>query len=141
MNEPVRSWRFLDADAGDGPRGGLAVGHTGGVALVEGDAAIRQAVWLLLSTAAGERVMRPDYGCELRRLVFSPADDTTAGLAIHYVRQALARWEPRVEVLRVDAARSAEEPARLDVVLDYRVRATQAVERLELPLRLQEGAP
>ena len=48
-------------------------------------------------------VMRPQYGSLLHRLVFAPDDATTAGLAIHYVRQALVRWEPRVEVLDVDA--------------------------------------
>ena len=58
--------------------------------------------------------MRPDYGCELHRLVFSPNDDTTAGLAIHYVRRALERWEPRVEVLsrRRHRDRGGRRPAR-----------------------------
>ena len=71
------------------------------------EASVRQAILLLLSTRPGERVMRPTYGCDLHRLVFSPNDDTTAGLAIHYVRQALERWEPRIEVIRLDAGREA----------------------------------
>jgi len=48
--------------------------------------------------ASGERVLRPEYGCDLHRLVFSPNDATTAGLAVHYVRAALLRWEPRIEI-------------------------------------------
>jgi phage baseplate assembly protein W len=69
--------------------------------------------------------MRPEYGCLLHRLVFSPNDETTAGLAIHYVRQALDLWEPRIDVLRLDAERNVEDPEQLTISLEYRVRATQ----------------
>jgi len=104
--------------------------------MVEGDAAVRQAIFLLLSTTPGERVMRPDYGCELRRLLFSPNDNTTAGLAIHFVKQALQRWEPRVEVLKLDAVPNQDRPERLDILLEYRVRSTLEREQLSFPLNL-----
>jgi len=97
---------------------GLRLSTTGGVATVQEEAAVRQAVLLLLSTVPGERVMRPDYGCELHRLVFAPNDDTTAGLAIHYVRRALVRWEPRIDILHLDANRSPEDDYRLDISLE-----------------------
>ena len=93
--------------------------------MVEDHDSVRQAILLLLSTIPGERVMRPDYGCQLHWLVFSPNDETTAGLAIHYVRQALDLWEPRIEVLRLDAERNTENPEQLTISLEYRVRATQ----------------
>lgn len=80
--------------------------------------------------------MRPDYGCNLHKLVFSPNDATTAGLAIHFVRQALERWEPRIQVLRLDADSNASEPERLDIMLEYRVRATQQRDGLTFFLRL-----
>ncbi len=108
MSAPrFRAWRFLhpDLDVGE-ERAGLRVAATGALEMVEQHAAVRQAVLLLLSTMPGERVMRPEYGCELHRLAFSPNDDTTAGLAIHYVRRALERWEPRIQLLQVDAGRS-----------------------------------
>jgi len=142
MNAPrYRSWRFLhpDLDAvGIGPAG-LRLSPSGGISLVQEEASVRQAILLLLSTVPGERVMRPDYGCELHRLVFAPNDDTTAGLAIHYVRRALARWEPRIDLLDVDANRSAEEPFRLDISLEYRVRTTQRTEWLRFGLDLAGG--
>jgi uncharacterized protein len=118
-----RAWQFLHPDL-DGPEefAGLQIGPSGRVELVEGEASIRQAILLLLSTAPGERVMRPDYGCSLRHLLFSPNDDTTAGLAIHYVRQALNRWEPRIDIVKLDAEGSGE---RLSIQLDYRIKATQ----------------
>ena len=106
--------------------------------MVEGDAAIRQAILLLLSTTPGERVMRPDYGSRLHRLVFAPNDDTTAGLAIHYVRQALRRWEPRVDVLDVDAGPDPDTPSRLTVRVRYRVRASLATATILHPVELDQ---
>jgi phage baseplate assembly protein W len=143
---PVSGWRFSGLGTGGDGRGagqGPAVTPAGGIALVTGDAAVRQSLILLLSTTPGERVMRPDYGCPLHRLMFWPNDATTAGLAIHYVRQAVQRWEPRIEILRLDAGRSAtrgeaseESPSTLFVWLDYRVRATQRTDQLSLTLDL-----
>jgi hypothetical protein len=128
-----RAWRFTQPEF-DGKResAGLSVSNRGGIDMVEGRASIRQAILMLLATRPGERVMRPHYGCNLHRLVFSPSDDTTVGLAIHYVRRAIERWEPRIDVIRLDAARSEHEGATglLEISLEYRVRATQQTERL-----------
>jgi phage baseplate assembly protein W len=83
--------------------------------------------------------MRPNYGCLIHRLIFSPNDDTTAGLAIFYVRRAIEQWEPRVELLRVDAGRNPDAPERLDVALQYRVRATQRTEEARISFNLAGG--
>jgi uncharacterized protein len=99
---------------------------------------IRQSLVLLLSTVPGERLMRPDYGCELFRLVFSPNDDTTAGLAIHFVRRAVERWEPRIEVIRLDAS-YARDDGILIIELEYRARLTLHTERLDFALNLAGG--
>ena len=129
---------------------GIALTPAGRVALVSGDAAIRQSIMLLLTTIPGERVMRPDYGCPLHRLVFSPNDATTAGLAIHYVRQALIRFEPRVEIVALDATGAQvveqhaedDEPAqpnKLVISLSYKVKATNRLGSLQLELGLDGG--
>lgn len=141
MNAPrYRAWRFVHPDLDFGEeRVGLRLAPTGSVDMVEEHAAIRQAVLLLLTTLPGERVMRPEYGCDLHRLTFSPNDDTTAGLAIYYVRRALERWEPRIQLLQVDASRSPEETWRLDLTVEYRVRATQRGDRFVYPFVLAGG--
>lgn len=143
MNGPrYRAFRYYlpDLEATD-EFAGFRYSATGGVQMIQEDESVRQAILLLISTIPGERVMRPDYGCLLHRLLFSPNDDTTAGLAIHYVRRALDRWEPRIEVVDLDAGRSEEVPERLDIVLEYRVRATQRVARMVFPVNLQgEGS-
>jgi phage baseplate assembly protein W len=130
-----RAWLFAEPTV---PRAGsgLAVSPRGGAAMIEGEASIRQAILLLLATRPGERVMRPDYGCGIHRLAFMPGDGTTAGLAIHYVRRALERWEPRVDVLDIDAEAI---DGRLEIHLHYRVRATLRTDRLVVPLSLGAG--
>ncbi len=132
-----RAWQFLHPDL-DVPQdfAGLQIGPTGRVEMVQEDASVRQAILLLLSTAPGERVMRPDYGCSLRHLVFAPNDDTTAGLAIHYVRRALERWEPRIDILKLDAGRSEDSGERLTIQLEYRVKATQRAGRAAFDIDL-----
>lgn len=117
--EPNRAFRFSSP-----PAAGLSISHTGGIAMAGEQESIRQAILLLLSTNPGERVMRAHYGCNLFRLMFSPNDDTTAGLAMHYVRQAITRWEPRVEIVHLDARRAASDPAKLEIQLEYRIRRT-----------------
>ena len=98
--------------------------------MVEGDDAIRQSLLMLLSTSPGERVMRPTYGCDLRRLIFAPNDGTTAGLAMHYVTRAIRFWEPRVTLIDVDATPSDEDEGRLDIRVVYRVRRSGQVHEL-----------
>ena len=155
MTAPAPSWRgirFLipgfdvaspaDTDvSGATPAsvGGLALTPRGSLDLISERACVRQALLLLLLTRPGERVMRPTYGCELHKLLFWPNDDTTAGLAIHFVRKAIARWEPRVDRVRVDAVRNPDAPGRLDVMLEYRVRSTGNEDRLSVQVALDGG--
>lgn len=141
--KPIRGIRFEGAGLGERGGAGAATGPatspSGALLTVEGDDAIRQSLLLLLTTAPGERVMRPDYGCPIHYLSFSPNDATTAGLAIHYVRQAVARWEPRVDIVHLDAGADPEDPGRLTVTLEYRVRASGEVRELVLTVALDGG--
>jgi uncharacterized protein len=131
-----RSFRFQLPGGQDLGVPGLQVAPTGALEMVDGAAAVRQAILMLLATAPGERVMRPDYGCRIHWLAFAPNDDTTAGLAIHYLRQALRRWEPRIDVLDIDARPGADDPSTLLITVQYRLKATQQLAELEYPFRL-----
>ncbi|MEP7105252.1 MAG: GPW/gp25 family protein [Chloroflexota bacterium] len=137
---PYRAWRFTHPDFAAQLDPGLRISPQGGIDMVAGDGSVRQAILLLLTTRPGERVMRPDYGCDLYQLAFWPNDDTTAGLAIHFVQRALATWEPRIEVVRLDAQRDPEYPERLYVMLEYRSRSTQRTEQLLVPITVGVGA-
>lgn len=134
----INAWRFIhpDLDARDGNMG-LSLSVSGGIAVANHEISVRQSLLLLLSTAPGERVMRPDYGCALNRLVFAPNDDTTAGIAIHYVREAVERWEPRVEILTLDATHEPNDPPdRLSIYLAYRIRSTQHRDQIVFDISL-----
>lgn len=137
-----QAWRFVhpEADAATAAPG-LRISPRGGIESVYGERSVRQALLLLLSTTPGERVMRPDYGCNLHRLVFAPNDATTAGLAMHYVRQAITHWEPRVEILRLDAEAHPERPEQLDILLAYRVRSTLQTHEMIFPVNLSDEEP
>jgi len=140
MKAPLyRAWRFMHPDFDiEQAVSGIRISSTGGIEMVAEHAAVRQSILLLLSTTPGERVMRPNYGCDLQRLIFSPNDATTHGLAIHYVRQALQRWEPRIDILRLDATASPADPGRMDIMLEYRMRKTAGRENLTITVPLTE---
>jgi uncharacterized protein len=137
-----RAWRFQHPELDPGVRPpGLGLEADGRISMVAGAESVRQALLLLISTRPGERVMRPGYGCDLHQLVFGPNDETAHGLAIHLVRQAIERWEPRIEILGLDADRDPDRPDRLLIMLDYQVRTMPEADRLVVPLQLGgEGA-
>src|SRR3954454_22116557 len=95
----------------------------GGVTMSADEKNIEQAIWIILATAPGERVMRPDFGCGIHRLVFAVNDAATIAEAVESVRAALVRWEPRIDVLDVDAATSVRGEV-LHLNVRYCVRTT-----------------
>ena len=143
MKSPgINAWRFdfpnLDRQPGDGggSAGGLQLTPRRSIGMVSDDQAVRQAVLMLLSTRPGERLMRPDYGCNLHQLVFAPNNDTTAAIAVYHVRRALQRFEPRVDLKRLDAGPDPENPNCLIITLEYQVRTTRSRDEIQLSLNL-----
>ena len=74
----------------------------GRIALARQEHDIEQAIRMIVLTPKGQRVMRPEFGCHIHELIFAPNNGATAGLAAHYVEEALGMWEPRIRVLEVD---------------------------------------
>jgi uncharacterized protein len=113
----------------------LGPGH--GVALTAGgDEAIRQSIWMILGTAPGERVMRPDFGCGMHDFVFEVHDAGTATRICAAVREALAGWEPRIDVLDVSAVPDTARPSLLLIEIDYQVRSSNSRFNLVYPFYL-----
>ena len=117
----------------------LAVDGRGGIALAVEDQAIARAIYIILSTAKGERRMRPHFGCAIHDLVFAPNDATTAGLIRYHVMEALGWWEPRITVTDVDVQTDPEDPSRLLVEVRYVVKSTNAERSLVYPFYLIPG--
>ena len=136
-NKRYIAWRFIHPDIeAQEEFAGLSIASTGGIEMVDGRDSVRQSILLLLSTIPGERIMRPDYGCDLYRLVFAPNDATTAGLAIHYVRQAIERWEHRINIVKLDAFPNESDQSFLEIFLEYRLRVTQTLDNLSFSINL-----
>ena len=113
----------------------------GAIAMVQDEAAVRQSILMILSTRRGERVMRPEYGCDIHELVFAPCDGTTAGLAIHLIRQALTRWEPRAKLIKVDADFDPDRPGCLLLSVLYEVRSIGVRNALSVAVDLTGEGP
>jgi len=96
----------------------------GRIALSRGKHDIEEAIRIILSTSKGQRVMRPEFGCQIHDLVFAPNDATTAGLAIYYVEEALRMWEPRIRLIDVTAVADPSNNGCLMVHIDYEIKAT-----------------
>lgn len=125
---------------GSGWKFPLQVTPAGGVARARYELRVEESVYLILSTAKGERVMQPDFGCGIHELVFAPNTPGTIGIIAQQVRRALVAWEPRIDVLDVAVDSSAGEPNLLLIRIGYQIRANNALANLVYPFYLSEGA-
>ncbi len=105
----------------------------------EYEESIEESIKIILSTAKGERLMRPDFGCGLPELVFSGNNTSTASLAIFYVEEALKEWEPRIELINVGANSDVKDSSRLNLEIEYRVISTNNRYNLVYPFYLERG--
>jgi phage baseplate assembly protein W len=99
---------------------------TGQFALAAYEADVQQAIFTILSTAKGERVMVPDFGCGMHDRVFAPNTATQANAVSADVREALTRWEPRIDLLDVNVTIGGAQGEVLLIRVDYRIRANNA---------------
>jgi uncharacterized protein len=97
---------------------------------------VREAIRIILSTARGERLMRPDFGCNLHELAFAPNDSVTEAQAEFEVREALEAWEPRIDIVDVQARAGGDFGEWLLIEIEYRVRSTDNRFNLVYPFYL-----
>ncbi len=114
------------------------VDSTGELNIAEYEESVRQSIWIILGTAKGERVMRPEFGCDIYDLVFAVNSSSTAGKLSYAVQQALLHFEPRIDVLdvRVDSAGTDN---TLLLNIEYEVRATNNVFNMVYPFYLERS--
>lgn len=102
----------------------LGVDATGAIRLTRGADDLDQSIAMVLMTARGERLMRPEFGCRIWDLLFEPITPTLIGQIDRAVRDALAQWEPRIVVETVECRESVPTPGAVLIDIGYRVRAT-----------------
>ena len=111
----------------------------GAIEAVSGDEDVRQSIHLILATAKGERVMRPDFGCGIHDLVFAAVSTQLIARVRREVEDALRTYEARIEVLRVAVATGSLAVGRLDVEIDYRMRTTNQTGNYVYPFYFREA--
>ncbi len=117
----------------------LGVNADGHLAMHSLDDQVRQSIFLILQTGKGERVMRPDFGAGLQAQVFDSITPTTITLVQHRVEEALIRFEPRIEVLKVEVNSDQKESGVLLINISYRVRRTDISFNLVYPFYIERG--
>ena len=112
----------------------------GDIKPAEDEESIRQSIRIILGTAKGERVMRPDFGCRIYDLVFEMTTASTAGKISQAVREALLRFEPRIDVIDIQVTpKSDDEGEKIFISIDYQVRATNNTFNLVYPFYLERS--
>ncbi len=97
---------------------------------------VYQNLRVILSTRAGEQLMRPDYGAGLTDFLGQPDSITTRRRIYDRVTGAIGRWETRVELVRVDVGDVAGQPGRLRIEVAYRLRRTGTTRSFGVNLEL-----
>jgi phage baseplate assembly protein W len=116
----------------------LQVTPAGRIAQARYEQRIEEAVLLILSTARGERVMLPEFGCGIHDLTFSPNTPGARSAIVDAVRTALVKFEPRIDVLEVETEAQGEN--LLLIRINYRIRANNAIGNLVYPFYIREAA-
>lgn len=111
----------------------------GKIAPSEGEDSIKESIMIILTTAKGERVMRPDFGCGINELVFAPNNTSTSTLIQFYIKEALEKYEPRIELLDVSATPDEDERYKLNINIEYMVKSTNTRDNLVYPFYLERG--
>ena len=121
------------AFVGRGFRFPMGVDHRGNIAMTSTPEDLDCSLRVILATAPSERVMRPEFGCKIWDLLFEPVNANTLGLMAQAVREAIAQWEPRVELDGVEVVPDANDAALVRIAVAYRVRATNDRRNLVYP--------
>jgi phage baseplate assembly protein W len=123
-----RGWKFP-----------IKVNAKGGLDWSAGADRVRDAIWIIVSTSLGERVMRPRFGAGLKDFVFQPNSDVLRAELATTVRKALTAWEPRIELIAVRVDASPNEESLVLISVDYQIRDTNELYNMVYPFYLQEG--
>jgi len=114
--------------------------NAGAAAIAAYEEDVHQAIWIILSTDWGERVMRPDFGAGLRSFVFGELSRTMLQQIQTRVRESLVKWEPRIDVENVNATIDPANQGCLLIAITYFVRVTNTLQNLVYPFFVEEGA-
>ena len=117
----------------------FSINEYGNIGMSYYEKSIAESIRIILSTSKGERIMRPDFGCEINDLVFAPNNTTTHSLLSHYIEEALIKWEPRIIIDQVVALPDEGDEARINIHIEYKIRSVNTYFNMVYPFYLERG--
>lgn len=106
------------------------------VKMVSAEADIEESLIILLSTMKNERVMLPEYGCDLVKFIFEEMDNTLYYFVVDLTKNAILLNEPRVDVEDVKLKVEVE---TVYIIVDYVIRYTNSRYNLVYPFYVNQG--
>jgi phage baseplate assembly protein W len=117
----------------------IKVNARGGISQSSGPERVQDAVWVIIKTSLGERVMRPRFGAGVDEYVFQSNSPATRAALATAIKGALLEWEPRIDLEPVRVDPVPGEPSQVLVSVEYRLRSTNELFNMVYPLYLEEG--
>lgn len=111
----------------------------GNIALSSYEKSVEDSIRIILGTTPGERVMQPDFGCKINDIIFSPDSSKTVSLAVHYIEEAIVRWEPRVILKSVKGEKDPYNQSLINIKIDYEIRSVNTFFNMVYPFYLERG--
>jgi phage baseplate assembly protein W len=110
-----------------------------GVVMVSAEKDIEQSLQILLSTAQGERVMRPGFGADLRQYQFEGMTTSFMTFLKKRLETSIVTHEPRIDLLDIQLRQAPDSRGIVLIELDYKVRSTNTRYNLVYPFYLTEA--
>ncbi|WP_299211881.1 GPW/gp25 family protein [uncultured Dokdonia sp.] len=107
--------------------------------MISNEEDIKSSLHILLTTRLGERVMFPEYGCNLEELLFESLNRTLITYTVDLIKTAILYHEPRIDVLQIDISETDPLEGKLVIAIDYIVRATNSRTNVVFPFYKEEG--
>jgi uncharacterized protein len=108
------------------------------VNMLEAEEDIKSALGIILSTTIGERIMQPEFGCNLDKLVFEPLDTTFSTFITQQIKVAFLYFEPRIKL--DDVVYEADElNGKVDITIHFTIRGTNTRSNIVYPYYFNEG--
>jgi phage baseplate assembly protein W len=115
------------------------VRKTGEVVMTSDEEDIQASLKILLGTGIGERFLNPKYGLDMHEMLFEPMSTTLKTYLQDRIKTTILIYEPRINLLSVDLDNSAQYEGKLNLVIDYEVRATNSRFNLVYPFYTTDG--
>jgi phage baseplate assembly protein W len=124
---------------GSGWRFPVKINNIGNVDISSFERSVAESIRIILNTSKGERVMRPDFGCDINDLVFAPNNANTRSLIEYHIEEALTIWEPRIILEKIEAVANEDDEAQIDIYIEYKNRDINTYFNMVYPFYLERG--